>query len=204
MSADADVLCRPVLVLNRGYHAYAVCTVREALLVVAAGRAEAVDHVDLDTYTTYTWEDWSRLRPAAGDAVVRTVDRAVPAPQVIRMTEYDTTPRRGVTCSRINILKRDKFRCQYCGKKVCGKTVSFDHVVPRGQGGKFEWANIVSCCYNCNQKKACRTPREAGMRLLATPGKPQWEPDFAQHARKITSWHRFVAECYWNVPLEQG
>jgi hypothetical protein len=35
--------------------------------------------------------------------------------------------------TRANVLLRDSYRCQYCGKK--GKELTLDHVVPRSKGG---------------------------------------------------------------------
>jgi 5-methylcytosine-specific restriction endonuclease McrA len=48
--------------------------------------------------------------------------------------------------SRSNVYLRDGYRCQYCGKKFDAKGLTYDHVVPRCQGGKTEWANIVAAC----------------------------------------------------------
>src|SRR6185295_14741718 len=81
-----------------------------------------------------------------------------------------------VKFSRVNIYARDEYRCQYCGTKCTIDRLTYDHVVPRSRGGKTSWENIVSCCYACNAKKANRTPAEARMHLLSTPGRPTWIP----------------------------
>jgi hypothetical protein len=57
--------------------------------------------------------------------------------------------------SRVNIYGRDGYSCQYCGvKKKMISELTYDHVVPRAQGGKTTWTNIVTCCSDCNREKA--------------------------------------------------
>ena len=54
-------LNRPTLVLNRNWQAVNVATVARALVLLWNESARFVDPSD---YQTYTWEDWSKLRPA--------------------------------------------------------------------------------------------------------------------------------------------
>ena len=67
---------------------------------------------------------------------------------------------------RRNIFLRDGHKCGYCGKK--GTTI--DHILPKSRGGKNTWENLVTACQSCNNRKRDRTPEEAGMTLLTTPG----------------------------------
>lgn len=72
-----------------------------------------------------------------------------------------------------NILfSRDQNLCLYCGQKFDPKKLTRDHIKPRSQGGPNTWENVVSSCKRCNNKKADRTPEEAGMELLALPYAP--------------------------------
>ena len=203
MSASpSHVLNRPVLLLNKGFVAYGVATVQMALAAIWNGRAEAVDHADDFSYESYSWADWAKLKPTEGDLLVRTPGGSFIAPQVVRMIDFKAMPRRGVTCNRINILKRDQWQCQFCGKKVTGESMTLDHVIPRCQGGQSEWTNLVASCYDCNQRKKGRTPKQAGMVLLKKPVKPEWTSEFAIHASKYKSWSKFLSDAYWNVPLK--
>jgi 5-methylcytosine-specific restriction endonuclease McrA len=54
--------------------------------------------------------------------------------------------------------------------------LNYDHVVPRIQGGKTIWENIVTACYPCNDRKGGRTPDQAGMKLRRAPYKPKTLP----------------------------
>jgi 5-methylcytosine-specific restriction endonuclease McrA len=74
---------------------------------------------------------------------------------------------------RENILVRDEFVCQYCGKKFPAAELTLDHVFPKSRLGPDIWENIVTCCKECNQKKADRTPKEARMKLLRRPYRPK-------------------------------
>jgi 5-methylcytosine-specific restriction endonuclease McrA len=193
-----------VLVLNRGFQAILVTTVGDALAMIYCGKAQAVNHSDQDSYEAYTWADWKRVKPVAGDALVGTVGGSVVAPQVIRVPEYDRVPNRGVTCSRTNIFKRDRYTCQYCGGQPGTEELTLDHVLPRSQGGAFSWENIVLACVDCNQRKANRTPAQAGMKLRKQPSRPEWRPLFGEGSVRITSWKKFVDYAYWHLPLQQG
>ncbi len=97
-------------------------------------------------------------------------------PAVVRLLKPVSTFKKGVKFSRINVMTRDNFTCQYCGARKAMKDLNYDHVVPRIQGGKTVWENIVTCCYPCNDRKAGRTPEQAGMKLRKVPVVPKTLP----------------------------
>jgi 5-methylcytosine-specific restriction endonuclease McrA len=196
----AKVLQRPTLVLNRNWQPVNVATVARALVLLWNETARAVDPAD---YQTYTWEDWSRLRPRDGEQFIQAVRFRLRVPEVITLSEYDRLPSAAVTFSRRNIFKRDRFTCQYCGAQPGSEELTLDHVVPRSQGGESCWANCVLACLACNKRKADRTPEEAGMRLRKQPVRPKWNPLYAVRDVRIESWAKFVSEAYWNVELER-
>lgn len=82
--------------------------------------------------------------------------------------KYDRTGE--VIVSRRGILRRDGFTCAYCGKEAS----TIDHVQPKSRGGEDSWLNLVAACLKCNNRKADRTPKEAGMRLLFEPRTPHF------------------------------
>ena len=107
---------------------------------------------------------------------IRSRSFALRTPAVIRLKKGGTTPKRAVRFSRINVYTRDGFRCQYCGEKKAMRDLNYDHVIPRVKGGKTIWENIVTSCYVCNDRKGCRSPEEAGMKLRKKPYKPNSLP----------------------------
>lgn len=109
---------------------------------------------------------------ASYDAMLRSPSLEMPMPAVVRMLHPLRARRRGVKLSRMNVLMRDRFTCQYCGRSASPRELTFDHVVPRAQGGRTTWENIVIACSRCNERKGARTPLEAGMPLRKQPYRP--------------------------------
>ena len=194
----ANALQRPALVLNRNWQPVNVATVARALVLLWNESARVVDPAD---YQTYTWADWSKLRPREGERFIQAVRSKLRAPEVITLTGYDRLPSAKVAFSRRNIFKRDHYTCQYCGVQPGSEELTIDHVVPRAQGGESRWDNCVLACLACNKSKADRTPQQARMRLRKPPVQPAWNPLYAAHEQRIESWSKFISEAYWNVQL---
>jgi len=56
---------------------------------------------------------------------------------------------------RYDILKRDKFRCQICGRSAeDGVKLHVDHIIPISKGGLTEWNNLRTLCQDCNLGKS--------------------------------------------------
>lgn len=101
---------------------------------------------------------------------VRSVKTNFPWPSVIRISKFVKVPYKKVILSRKNILRRDNYKCAYCGRSDLMLTV--DHVIPKARGGTDTWENLVTACTKCNNVKGDRTPEEADMKLLFRPYKP--------------------------------
>lgn len=141
------------------------------------------------------------------DREIRSMTVALKMPSVIRFIKALRRRRRAVKFSRENVYLRDKGRCQYCGEKVPRPHATYDHVVPRAQGGKTTWQNVVIACVGCNQKKGGRRPGEAKMRLLSQPVRPKKLPEvhftMAWQKGMPESWQVWLQSFrYWNAELE--
>jgi 5-methylcytosine-specific restriction endonuclease McrA len=122
---------------------------------------------------------------------VRSPSISLPLPSVIRLLKYYRVPYRMIELSRKNIIRRDNYRCQYCGKKT--STLTIDHVIPKSRGGTDTWDNLVAACVKCNNKKGNRTPSEANMPLLKKPRKPNHIMFLKQFMGTIDdSWRPFL------------
>jgi 5-methylcytosine-specific restriction endonuclease McrA len=135
------------------------------------------------------------------DRTIKTIDREVPMPAVVRVLRRFRRDRQAIRFSRANIYARDAFICQYCGQAQPTEDLTFDHVIPRSAGGKTTWENIVTCCVPCNHGKANRTPQQARMHLRRRPTKPRWLPSIT-----VSMDRRHVPEewrPYWNVALDR-
>ncbi len=58
---------------------------------------------------------------------------------------------------RFEVLKRDKFACQYCGAKAPEVLLHVDHIHPRAKGGANDLMNLIASCQPCNSGKSDRT-----------------------------------------------
>ncbi|AEI38490.1 HNH endonuclease [Zymomonas mobilis] len=103
--------------------------------------------------------------------------------------------------TRFNLFLRDHFRCQYCGSS---HDLTFDHVIPRAQGGRTTWDNVVAACSPCNLKKGGRTPEQADLFLNIIPHQPtNWQ--LHENGRSFPphylheSWRDWL---YWDSELE--
>ena len=101
-------------------------------------------------------------------------------------------PRPVVRLSKREILRRDDYTCQYCGKNTVHLTV--DHVVPRRLGGTHSWENLVAACPACNHRKGGRTAEQAHMLLLKKPARPPSSAVymFASHLSDNKDWVPFI------------
>ncbi|MFC0673289.1 HNH endonuclease [Brachybacterium hainanense] len=85
---------------------------------------------------------------------------------------------RSVGFSYRAVHERDHWTCAYCGHSVSKSPAreallaTVDHIQPVSRGGESSWLNLVSACKECNNRKADRTPEEAGMPLRFEPYDP--------------------------------
>lgn len=56
--------------------------------------------------------------------------------------------------TRFEVLKRDGFRCHYCGRGPLDSLLTVDHVVAAANGGTDDPANLVTACAECNGGKS--------------------------------------------------
>jgi 5-methylcytosine-specific restriction endonuclease McrA len=158
------------LVLNASFEPLHAVTVARAVNLVVGGRATVIE------------EDPERL--------IRSERVSLGRPVVIQLVRQAPVPfRAGAGFSRRAVLRRDAHRCAYCGRSAD----SVDHVVPRCQGGVDQWENTVAACRPCNQRKAGRTPDQAGMQLLHRPFVPRGNRALAVTFDRIhDQWHAYL------------
>jgi 5-methylcytosine-specific restriction endonuclease McrA len=146
------------LVLDQGYQPHRIVSWQRAVMMLFAGKVEVVEEYDED---------------------IRSVSITIKMPAVVRLLRAVGRQKPAIKFSRMNVATRDEFCCQYCGRKLPLGKLTYDHVVPRSQGGRTTWENIVMACYGCNERKGDRTPQKAGMQLRKQPVKPSWLPVIA-------------------------
>jgi 5-methylcytosine-specific restriction endonuclease McrA len=50
--------------------------------------------------------------------------------------------------------------CHYCRGRVGFRSLTMDHIVPIGRGGRSTRGNVVPACKDCNSKKKSMVPVE--------------------------------------------
>jgi len=192
-----------VLVLNKNFQPIHITSARRAVSLLYLGVARAID----EQFRVFDFQSWAQLTAELGQDAWGTVDSKIRIPRVIVLQIYDRLPRTKVRFSRHNIYMRDGNRCQYCSWSGPRTDLNLDHVVPRAQGGRSSWENVVCCCIKCNLKKGARTPEQANMRLAKKPERPRWTPTFRAQgdAIRYREWLPFLdvpAASYWNAELQ--
>ena len=161
-----------VLVLNASYQPLQVTSVRRAVTLVLADKAEMVEPTQ---------------------AVLRSQRITLLVPLVIRLVGYVRLPRGlSLPLTRRNVLLRDHFTCQYCGRQTGKETLTLDHVTPRSCGGATAWENVVTACGPCNRRKADRTPAEAGLHLRRPPRAPRYIARALLERGQPPAWRKYL------------
>lgn len=171
------------LLLDAGYQPIKTISWQRAVTLFTLGKCEIVEEYD---------------------GFVRSSKLVIKIPAVVRLLRVFKRFRKQVKFSRINIFARDNYTCQYCGEKFSMSELTYDHVIPRSQGGTTCWTNVVSSCSDCNGDKANRTPEQAKMKLLNKPVQPSWVPavEIRISARSTpTEWRSYL---YWTGELESA
>ena len=134
------------------------------------------------------------------DDYVHSPSTRIRIPSVVVLKDY-VKPKKRVAFTRFNLFLRDGFRCQYCQSKG---DLTFDHVVPRANGGVTSWENVVAACSKCNLKKGAKSLSRAGMNLYRPARQPSSE-ELRNSGRQFPpnylhdSWMDFL---YWDSELD--
>ena len=147
--SNENLLNSAVLVLNANYSPMTVCTAKRAITLYFLNKIDVLSNYGEKVHSPST---------------------VLELPSVIKIKTYIKNNSMAVEISRKNILVRDNYTCQYCGKQ--NKSLTVDHVIPKFRGGQDTWENLVAACKECNQTKGERTSEEAGMRLAKKPKRP--------------------------------
>ena len=147
------------LALNASFEPLTIVPTRRAVRLVLDRKAEILEADDKRLF--------------------RSATKRLPCPSVIRLVRYVHVPRRfRRQVTNTFLFARDDYACQYCGRhrsELKGRQfLTRDHVLPISRGGENTWGNVVTSCSPCNNRKGNNLPRDVGMKLLATPGEPNY------------------------------
>lgn len=143
-------------VFNASYEPLSVVSARRGLVLYLKGKATILQ--EHDSYLVNSGEDTFPL----------------PTRIVLKeMVKSRRTTRLPAQLTRRNLLIRDRYTCQYCGRHQSelhsNEMFTRDHVIPQSKGGKDKWDNVVTACNRCNNKKADYFLHEIEMKLIKEP-----------------------------------
>lgn len=183
-----------VLVLNRNWQAIAITTPAQAFSQMATDAATGLDIHSTEWMVPVTWHEWKDLAVRDGDLSIGVTDGVVRAPTVIVLCRYSKVPFHRPKLNSRNLWLRDGGVCQYSGRKLAPGEGNIDHVIPVSRGGENSWENCVLSCRAVNEKKADKTPQEAGLRLLRKPVQPRSVPitSTLKNVHELSEWDHFL------------
>lgn len=169
---STNPLTEPVLLLNINFEPINVCSTRRALSLVWDGKAEIILN---------------------GRGVIRSSSAEHELPSIIKLIYMVKRPRTQVALTKREVLRRDDYTCQYCGRRSA--ILTLDHIMPRHLGGPHTWHNLVAACASCNRRKGGRTPEQANMALRRQPFEPSPSAyyRFGRHLSQREEWEPFLA-----------
>ena len=146
-----DRLLKKVLLLNSSYEPLSIINSKKALIMLIT---QKVDYIEKSDY------------------FVHSENLMFVIPRIVKLKSYIYIKHRRISLTRKNIFKRDKNKCQYCGKTDIVLTI--DHVIPKNKGGGDTWENLVSACKTCNLNKGNTLLKDTAMSLIKIPKKPNY------------------------------
>lgn len=90
---------------------------------------------------------------------------------------------------RLQVFRRDRFTCQYCGRQSPEVTIEVDHIIPFVLGGTDKLSNLQTACRDCNGSKSDKV-------------------DVVRHRWGPTQYEQMIAallreeRAYWRAALE--
>ena len=175
----------PALVLNAdytplSYYPLSLWPWQTAVKAMFLERVDVVAHYDREVHSP---------EPGAEAAVGDRAAPVRPAQPISRLHPVQPVPARPLP---LRLLRQS------------ARELTFDHVVPRAQGGRTTWENVATACAPCNLRKGGRTPRQAQMHIQREPIRPtSWQ--LQDHGKSFPpnylhqSWRDYL---YWDVELE--
>lgn len=139
-----------VLVVDTAYKPIKIINWEDAILSIVSNRFSVLDYSD--KYVHSAKDKWY-------------LPEIIVSPRPLRISKR-------VKFDYEAINPRDNYVCAYCGERHPNRYMTVDHIHPQTKGGIDSWKNCISACKSCNNRKAGRTPEEAGMKLLYQPIEP--------------------------------
>jgi len=139
---------------------------------------------------TLVYKEKCRVVESYDDLVISSPSTSYRVPSILVNNRY-VRPKRRVEYSNFNVFLRDDYQCQYCGEYFTGLQLTQDHWIPKAEGGKTKWDNIVAACKKCNHQKSTQNQKRWLPRTIP------YKPDFAELEAKARKRRTTVQDPRW-------
>lgn len=204
-----------VLMLNASYMPIGIISWQDAITIWWNKKAEILESYEdkvLHTGNSFIQRKRKEFN-SKYDTNLYSWKSAMNMPAVIRLYEF-VKPKKNVLFykpfTRKNVYDRDGGKCQYCNSIISLSKMTFDHVIPKSQGGLTSWNNIVCSCLKCNSKKGGKTPEEANMKLISKPYAPRIAESYHEGIlsklkgmKNVLNNQKWRDYIYWSIPLTE-
>jgi hypothetical protein len=95
---------------------------------------------------------------------------------------------------RFEVLKRDKFTCQYCGGKAPDVLLQVDHIDPVANGGRDVVLNLVTSCQPCNSGKSDRLLSDDAVVTVARKRAEEIH-ERREQIKMLADWHMSLVDA---------
>jgi hypothetical protein len=153
------------LLLNKMWQPLRIVNACKAIHFFVEDQTVALDPESFEQYNFDTWikihnDGTKKYEFGAADNICSS-RYYVPIPAILLLkncTSISTSQKRskngGARFSKRKVFERDDHKCGYCLSTVSGEDKTIDHFIPQSLGGATTYGNTVTCCKECNAKKA--------------------------------------------------
>lgn len=104
---------------------------------------------------------WQKLVRGAIKDILKKVNNSQPDKKKPKKNQIKVNPKKVrnryiSTSIRVDVFKRDNFRCVFCGATSKQTQLQVDHIIPVSKGGSNDLNNLQTLCWECNRGKSDR------------------------------------------------
>lgn len=181
---ETDLNKNSVLVLNSCFQIIGTLSLKKALIALNSYSQDdgfAAKSIDIqyaktedgifnlekvETFNTCTFEEWLMVDIREGlDQTISTTKIKVRCPTVL-ITNYSKMPMRRFRPTKSLLYELQKGICGYSGKKLSMKQMNIEHKVPKSQGGRDTFENLMAVDKNINHARGNKPLEEVGLKPL--------------------------------------
>lgn len=188
-----DVNKLSVLHLNRNWQALGVKSIKNAFVSITGGDKDNVPATPLNIsypilengefdfggeaqIEPVSWVEWQSLPIREYDAVINTSKAKIRVPSVIVSNNFAKLPKRKRALTARTLFEIQKGICGYSGKKLPFSAGNKEHKIPKSEGGKDTWENLMWVSKEINSKRGNKPLSELGLTPLFNHSEPKLVP----------------------------